>query len=101
MTLWDRMVLLGLALWTATACGLAGMDLSPQKDIDQQIDKASRLFEEGHAEDARRAYESLLVTLQNRSLSKQLGYVLTGMSRIAAADGNYDEAIQFAKRSAD
>jgi hypothetical protein len=93
-------MLLGLALWTTAACGLAADGPSQNTEIDQQIEKASKLFEDGHAVDARKIYESLLPMLHSRAPSQQLGFVLNAMSKIAAADGNYGDAIQFAEQSA-
>ncbi|MBZ5681082.1 MAG: tetratricopeptide repeat protein [Acidobacteriia bacterium] len=94
-------MLLGLVLWTATNWGFAATGASPQTDLEQQVAKASKLFAEGHPVEALKIYESLLPALQSRTPSPQLGSVLNAMSKIAAADGKYDDASRLAKESAD
>ena len=92
-------MLLGLVLWTATNWGFAATGASPQTDLEQQVAKASKLFAEGHPVEALKIYESLLPALQSRTPSPQLGSVLNAMSKIAAADGKYDDASRLAKES--
>jgi len=93
-------ILLAMALGAPLGAGLMAKDISVSGEIDQQAQKASQLFEEGHSVEARKIYESLLPLLRNRAPSSQLGYVLNGMSKVVAAGGNYKDAIQFAEQAA-
>jgi hypothetical protein len=77
-----------LTLLVLASHAFAATDLPPTTETDQQIERASKLFEEGHSLDARKIYESLLPALRSRAPSSQLGYVLNDMSKIVAADGN-------------
>ncbi len=99
MTAIQRIVL-GWALGAASALGVAATAPAPGTETDRQIEKASKLFDEGHTAEARKIYESLLTVLRSGAPSSQLGYVLNAMSKVVAADGNYGGAIQFAEQSA-
>ena len=90
----------GLNSLVLASHAFAATDLPPTTETDQQIERASKLFEEGHSLDARKIYESLLPALRSRAPSSQLGYVLNAMSKIVAADGNYSDSIQLAEQSA-
>ena len=89
-----------LTLWVLASHAFAPTDLPPTTETDQQIERASKLFEEGHSTDARKIYESLLSALRGRAPSSQLGYVLNAMSKIVAADGKYTDSIQLAEQAA-
>lgn len=80
-------------------CSYALVEAS--SDLDGQIEHAKSLFDKGRTAKAKKIYEEILPSLQNRPASKQLGFVLNSMSQIAAADGTYDKAAQFAERSAE
>ena len=67
--------------------------------IDEKIRQADALQEKGALPEARRVYESLLITLRAGETSPQLGYVLNALSQVASAEGNYDEAISFAQQA--
>jgi CHAT domain-containing protein/Flp pilus assembly protein TadD len=70
-------------------------------EIDKDTRQAQALQKGGHTEEARKIYESLLVTLRERPATSQLGYVLNATSQIAAADGNYERAATLAQESVD
>jgi tetratricopeptide (TPR) repeat protein len=89
-----------LTLLVLASHAFAATGLPPSTETDQQIERASKLFEEGHSLGARKIYESLLPALRSRAPSSQLGFVLNAMSKIVAADGNYSDSIQLAEQSA-
>lgn len=69
-------------------------------DIDPKMKAAESLFEQGHTAESKEAFEDLRTRLQNLPPSSQLGFVLNGLSKIAAAGGDYKDAVQLAKHSA-
>jgi CHAT domain-containing protein len=93
-------VLLSIALWAAPGNAMATVDAkSSGNDIDRKIDRAEELFEAGHTAQSRQVCESLLPSLADRS-SLQLAHVLNLMSKIYASEGDYENAIASATRSA-
>jgi CHAT domain-containing protein len=93
-------VLLCIALWAAPRNAMATVDgKSSESDIDRKIDRAEELFEAGHTAQSRQVCESLLRSLTDRS-SLQLAHVLNLMSKIYASEGDYENAIASATRSA-
>jgi len=72
----------------------------PQNDLDQRMQAAAMLFEQGKTTESKKTFEALLAELRNRPPSSELGFVLNGLSKIAASDGDYKGAVQFAKQSA-
>jgi len=93
---------IGLPLILCVLANLASAatGLPSTAETDEQIEKASKLFEGGHSLDARKIYESLLPVLRGRAATSQLGYVLNALSKIVAADGNYSASMQLAEQSA-
>lgn len=88
--LWLSMSLISRAQFATGAGGIA-----------EAIQKADALQEKGAIEDARKLYESLLVSLRPQPPTAQLAHVLNAMGHVMAAEGNYDSAIKFAQQSAE
>lgn len=92
--------LLGIAIWAAPARAMAATEeKSPANDINTRVAHAEELFEQGHTAESRQICESLLRTLPDRP-SPQLAGALNVMSKIYASEGDYDRAIESARRSA-
>jgi len=89
---------LALLLWLFLV-GMVLADSAPPDDLDRQIQFATRLFDQGHAVESKKIFESLLAELQSGTPSIQPGFVLNELSKIAAATGDYKAAIQLAKQS--
>ncbi|HYU46522.1 MAG TPA: CHAT domain-containing tetratricopeptide repeat protein [Terriglobales bacterium] len=81
------------------ALALCLAQTASKNPIDEQIRQADALQEKGSIQDARKIYESVLQTLGGGKPSRQLGHVLNGLSSVAAAEGNYQPAIDFAQRA--
>jgi CHAT domain-containing protein/Flp pilus assembly protein TadD len=80
---------------------VAQTDSGPSSEIDRQVQTAAGLFEKGRTADSKKIYQALLVELCNRPPSSQLGFVLNGLSKVAAAEGEYKSALQLAIQSGD
>ena len=100
MTLMKRSV--GVAFFL---CGflvvVAQTDSGPSSEIDRQMQTAAGLFENGRTSESKKIYQALLVELRKRTPSSQLGFVLNGLSKVAAAEGEYQSALQLARQSGD
>jgi len=72
-----------------------------QNALEEKILQADSLQDKGALKDARQLYESLLTGLRAGEPSRQLGHVLNGLSNVAAAEGNYQQAIDFAQQADD
>ena len=92
--------LLAIAL-LANSCraAAASYETPPANDANQKIAQAEQLFEHGHTTQATKLCDSILKTLPDRP-SAELAYALNLMSRIYASDGDYERAIDSARRSA-
>jgi CHAT domain-containing protein len=94
-------VFLSVALWTAPVRATAAAEKSSESDsVDRKLAHAEELFEQGHTAESKQICESLLRTLPDRP-SAQLAYALNVMSKIEASDGDYEGAVDSARRSAD
>ena len=80
---------------------VAQTDSGPSSEIDRQMQTAVGLFEKGRTAKSKKIYQTLLLELRNRPPSSQLGFVLNGLSKIAAAEGEYKSALQLATQSGD
>ena len=98
-TLLSRLALPAICL--AASYGSAVDAPPPPADLDRQIEMARALFDRGRTEEAKKIYEPILEQLRNRPPTKQLGYVLNAMNKLAAAAGDYERAIQWAEQSAE
>lgn len=88
-----------LSLWSFALSGTTVEEHS-NADIDRRSERAALLFEQGDPAESKRIYESLFSTLRDRPASAQLGFTLNGLSKIAAAEGDYRGAVQLAQQSA-
>jgi CHAT domain-containing protein/Tfp pilus assembly protein PilF len=95
------LLFLAFVLCIAPDRALAADEKPSASEIDRQIAHAGELFEQGHTAEARQICESLLRTLPNNPPSEPLAYALNTMSKIYASEGDYEEAIRSAERSAD
>jgi CHAT domain-containing protein/Flp pilus assembly protein TadD len=91
---------LSVVLWAAPCWAAVADEKSAEFDIDRKLAHAEELFEQGHTAESKQICESLLRTLPDRP-SPQRGYALNVISKIEAADGEYERAIDSARRSAD
>ena len=71
-----------------------------KSEIDRRSAQAEELFEQGHTPESKKIYESLFSSLRDQPASGQLGLVLNGLSKIAAAEGEYKRASELAQESA-
>jgi tetratricopeptide (TPR) repeat protein len=91
-------LLLGLALLTPTGRSLAAGEKPVESDTDSKLIHAEELFEQGHTAEARQICEGVL---RGANAPAQLAHALNVMSKIHAAGGDYDRAVDSAKRSAE
>src|ERR1700733_109241 len=89
-----------VALYAPPCWAAVADEKSAEFDIDRKLAHAEELFEQGNTAESKQICESLLRTLPDRS-SPHRAYALNVMSKIEAADGEYDHAIDSARRSAD
>jgi len=91
-----------LALLTLVLCRVADSKTEePSNEIDRRSQEAAALFEQGRTSESKALYQSLWAALRDGAPSSRLGFVLNGLSKIDAAEGDYNGAIQLAKQSAD
>ncbi len=93
------LAVLFLTFWS-TAAGLYAQS-GNESEIDRQMEKASNLFEQGHTDESKKIYETVVATLRGRTISPQLGFALNGLSKTSAAAGDYKGAIEYARESAE
>jgi CHAT domain-containing protein len=92
--------LLAIALLATSCHAVTGSyETAPVNDTNQKIAQAEQLFEHGHTTQATQICDSILKTLPDRP-SAELAYALNLMSKIYASDGDYERAIDSARRSA-
>ncbi|HEX4427088.1 MAG TPA: CHAT domain-containing tetratricopeptide repeat protein [Terriglobales bacterium] len=74
-------------------------ETTPRASLDEKIQQADKLQDQGAIEASRQLYESLLPGLREGDPSRQLGHVLNGLSNVAASEGNYRVAVDFAQQA--
>lgn len=84
--------------WCAVAVSFAQAPATIE--LDQKIQQADRLQEQGALQKARDAYDSVLRTLPADPPSPQLGHVLNGLSNVASSLGKNNDAVEFAQQAA-
>jgi CHAT domain-containing protein/Flp pilus assembly protein TadD len=94
-------LLLGVVAFLATygRAMVASGETVPENEINRQIAHAEELFEQGHTAQSRQICESVLSALPDHP-SAQRASALNLTSKIYAVDGDYDRAIDSARRSA-
>ena len=97
----SRLLLLSAVLWTALASLCVAESQAPAKEIEARIAQARAYQEKGATQAAKSAYESVLADLPTSPPSLQLAQVQNALSQIAAADGNFDSAIDLANHAAE
>jgi tetratricopeptide (TPR) repeat protein len=70
-----------------------------QTPVDDKIQQADALQDRGDLPGSQHLYESLLKELREGGPSRQLGHVLNGLSNVAASEGNYQKAVDFAQQA--
>jgi CHAT domain-containing protein/Flp pilus assembly protein TadD len=94
------LLLLGILFLAMSSRAMAASDETvPDNEINRQIARAEELFEQGHTAQSRQICESVLGALPDRP-SVQRASALNLMSKVFAADGDYDRAIDSARQSA-
>ncbi|HET7206190.1 MAG TPA: CHAT domain-containing tetratricopeptide repeat protein [Terriglobales bacterium] len=66
---------------------------------DDKLRNADALQDKGALPEAQAIYNSVVQALNNGHPSTQLGHALNGLSNISSSEGNYQDAIDFARRS--
>ncbi len=89
----------------ALCLGVAALSLAQttanNNPVDDRIRQADALQDKGKLQAARNIYESALKTLRLAGPSRQLGHVLNGLSNVASSEGNYEQAVEFARQAGD
>src|SRR5690349_1558291 len=89
-------ILFALCLpWSA----VSGQQSASDDDATRQTAQADQLFEEGHTAEAKEICESLVQRLPQTSAAR--AFALNLLSKVYAAEGNYDRAISSAQQSVD
>jgi tetratricopeptide (TPR) repeat protein len=68
-------------------------------DLDGSLRRADSLQDKGAIQKARALYESVVKALDERQPSAQLGHALNGLSNVSSSQGNYEDALKFARRA--
>jgi tetratricopeptide (TPR) repeat protein len=68
-------------------------------DIDGNLQRADSLQDRGSIQEARVLYESVVKALDEGQPSAQFGHALNGLSNVSSSQGNYEDAVKFAKRA--
>src|SRR5712671_488894 len=89
-----------IAFWLAVAAP-SFVQTTANKTLDERIRQADALQDKGNLQDARNIYEAALKTLRMEGSSRQLGHVLNGLSSVASSEGNYEQAVEFARQADD
>ncbi len=66
---------------------------------DDRLRMADRLVEQGELQQAQVIYNSVVQALNDGQPSGPLGHALNGLSNVASTRGNYQEAVEFARRA--
>lgn len=83
-----------------TFCLTAVLCLAQSTDrLDAKIRHADELQNQGSLKEALDAYQSILKTLPADPPSRQLGYVLNGLSTVSASLGDYRQSVESAERA--
>ena len=68
-------------------------------ETEERLRLADSLQDKGALQESRAIYEAVVKALEVGQPSPQLGHALNGLSNISSSQGNYQEAVEFARRS--
>lgn len=93
------LILALLLALTPTCAPQPSTQSSSSQQIVQELKRANELRAAGRAQDAKQIFESLLARLRPQGPSPELGTVLLGLSDLAMAAGDYDQAISISQNA--
>ena len=88
-------------MWCVSTPLTLGQTSAGKTAVEDRIAQAQALQSKSRADQARKIYESSLPTLRKNGPLPQLGHVLSALSHIADADGEYELAVRYGQESAD
>lgn len=91
---------LGLLLLSISSLPIVGLAVpTDNDDVVHKMEQAQAQQRQGHNDEARKIYGSLLLKLRAGPPSRQLGDVLEHLSEIDVGDGNYSAAVSSAQEA--
>ena len=97
--MWSKLLLL-FALLSIERAAVSAPNYASTLTVNHNLAQAEGFQKAGKTGQAQQIYESLLPSLSREPASPQLGRVLNGLSKVGVSKGSYQEALQFAARSA-
>ena len=68
-------------------------------NTDEQLRQADALQDQGSLQQARAIYDSVVKAMAGSEPSPQLAHALNGLSNVSSSQGNYQEAVEFARQA--
>lgn len=92
-------LLLSFSLSAVCVGQASGRTADGNNSANDRLRKADTLQDRGSLKEAQAIYESVAKALDTGQPSAPLGHALNGLSNVSSSQGNYEEAVDFARRA--